>query len=300
MPEEAIWITGATGLLGRGLYQEFTENFEGQTIGTGFSRAKDPIHKLDLLDADAVTAFFKEHSPKYILHSAAERRPDISEKDPGFTNKLNVNSTKLLAELAAKHDAWILYISTDYVFDGTTPPYQPGDFPNPLNHYGQSKLDGENIIRETTENFGVLRVPILYGGETDFAESAVASIALTLQQDPIPPQDDWATRYPTHVADVAKVCLQMVDYKSFEERFRGIFQWSGDEPMTKYQMACAMAPSLGINVEDIPSSAEPPPPNGTPRPKDCCLDTSELSALGFGAQRSFEEAITEVISSING
>ena len=100
MSEESIWITGATGLLGRALYREFSENFTGQTLGTGFSRAKDPIKKLDLLDSKAVQEFIKEHTPRFILHSAAERRPDISEKDPEFTTRLNVKTTRQLSQWA--------------------------------------------------------------------------------------------------------------------------------------------------------------------------------------------------------
>jgi dTDP-4-dehydrorhamnose reductase len=297
MSGDTIWITGATGLLGRALYKSFSEGLNGKTIGTGFSRARDPIRKLDLLDTEEVISFVRKHTPRFILHSAAERRPDVSEKDPEFTRKLNVETTQLLAELAKEINAWILYISTDYVFDGTTPPYQPGDIPNPLNHYGRSKLDGENAIREVTDNFGVLRVPILYGDVENLAESAVTSIAPLLTHSPIPPQDHWAIRYPTHVEDVATVCLQMVDYKSYEERFRGIFHWSGDEPFTKYEMACAMAPVLSVDTEDIPAAPEPSP--GTPRPQDCCLDMTELSALGFGSQRSFSEAISGILSKHN-
>ncbi len=294
MPEESIWITGATGLLGRALYKTFSKHFTGRTLGTGFSRAQDPITKLDLLDSESVQEFYQKHSPKFILHSAAERRPDISENNPDFTNKLNVETTRQLAQLAKENDAWIIYLSTDYVFDGTTPPYQAGDFPNPLNHYGKSKLEGENAIRAITDNFAILRVPILYGEVENWAESAVTSIALALQQDPIPPLDHWATRYPTHVEDVASLCLQMVEYKTLEEGFRGIFQWSGNEPFTKYEMACAMAPALDIDPDNI--SPNPEPTQGAPRPEDCCLDTFELDSLGFGSQRDFKQAVAEILT----
>jgi S-adenosylmethionine synthetase len=293
MPAESIWITGATGLLGRALFHEFSVNFPGKTIGSGFSRAKEPIKKLDLLDSTAVQNFVNEQAPRFILHSAAERRPDISEEDPEFTNKLNIETTRQLAELAQANDSWIFYISTDYVFDGTTPPYQAGDFTNPLNHYGKSKLEGENVIREITDNFAILRVPILYGPVEDLSESAVTSIALTLQQDPIPAQDHWAIRYPTHVDDVATVCRQMAEYKTIEEGFRGVFHWSGNEPFTKYSIACAMASALDIDPTNIPLN--PKPTSGTPRPQDCCLDTFELDSLGFGSQRDFQQAITKIL-----
>ena len=296
MAGDTIWITGATGLLGRALFQEFRENFGGTTLGTGFSRASGDIRNLDLLDEKLAEAFINEHQPGYILHSAAERRPDISESDPEKTDRLNVDATRCLAKLAKETGAWILYISTDYVFDGTKPPYQAGDIPNPLNHYGKSKLEGENVIRDTTDNYAILRVPILYGSVESLEESAVTQIATQLRQDPIPPIENWATRYPTHVDDVALVCRQMVEYRADEEGFRGIFQWSGNEPFTKYEMARLMAPALDIDPSDIPSG--PDQNVGTPRPQDCCLDTTGLESLGFGAQRDFADAIQGILSAL--
>ena len=68
-------------------------------------------------------------------------------------------------------------ISADYVFDGTTPPYQTGDIPNPLNYYMKSKLEGENAVRDITDNYAILRIPILYGQVETLAESPVTLLA---------------------------------------------------------------------------------------------------------------------------
>ena len=294
MSGNKIWITGATGLLGRELVKEFSTSFEGETLGTGFSRAKPPVLKLDLLDPVQVETFIKEHKPRFILHCAAERRPDTSENNKEATTQLNVCVTRELARLAKAYGAWLLYISTDYVFDGTTPPYQTGDIPNPTNHYGQSKLAGENAIMDILDDYGILRVPILYGPVENLGESAVTSIANQLRKNPVPPIENWATRYPTHVADVAFVCRQMVQFKDFEAGFRGIFHWSGNEAFTKYGMACLMAPTLGIDPKSIPKG--PDTDTGTtPRPKDCGLDISSIGALGFGSQRDFGASIREIL-----
>lgn len=287
------WITGATGLLGRAILEEFAAAYEGDFVGTGFSRATGKVEKLDLLDRSAVESFFETKKPKFIIHSAAERKPDVSEKDPKATWTLNVDVTGHLAKLCHENGAWLLYLSTDYVFDGTAPPYQPGDDTNPLNYYGKSKLAGEDVIQKVSDNFGILRVPILYGEIEHLGESAVTSVALDLKESPTPAQDDWAIRYPTHVKDVALLCRQMVEQRSEEEGFRGIFHWSGNEPFTKYQMACIMAPVLGISRETV--TADPEPAKGTPRPQDCCLESTLLESLAFGRQRSFADAIVDIL-----
>jgi dTDP-4-dehydrorhamnose reductase len=291
------WITGATGLLGRAILAEFAAAYEGDFVGTGLSRASGKVEKLDLLDRSAVEAFFETKQPKFIIHSAAERKPDVSEKDPEAAWTLNVDTTEHLAKLCHENGAWLLYLSTDYVFDGTAPPYQPGDDTNPLNYYGKSKLAGEDVIQKVSDNFGILRVPILYGEIEHLGESAVTSVALDLKGSPTSAQDDWAIRYPTHVKDVALLCRQMVEQRSEDEGFRGIFHWSGNEPFTKYQMACIMSPVLGISRETVTADTEPA--TGTPRPQDCCLESTLLESLAFGRQRSFADAIVDILKRTN-
>ncbi|CEG80527.1 hypothetical protein RMATCC62417_14849 [Rhizopus microsporus] len=152
-----VVITGASGLLGRQVVKAFKD---WEVVGTAFSRAKDNLVKLDLTDKDAVETFFNKQQPNVVVHCAAERRPDVAEKDKDGVLLLNVESSKRLATIY-------------YVFDGTSPPYEIGDKPNPLQFYGQTKLAGENAVRQVYPNAVILRVPILYG-ETEYnGESAV-------------------------------------------------------------------------------------------------------------------------------
>ena len=119
-----ILVTGASGLLGRSLMAELAPlaGSADALIGTAHSRLKAPLRRLDLTDETAVRAAFAEWSPELVVHSAAERRPDVVDGDPASAERLNVDATRLLAELAAAHGARFIYLSTDYVFDGTKPP----------------------------------------------------------------------------------------------------------------------------------------------------------------------------------
>jgi dTDP-4-dehydrorhamnose reductase len=290
-----VLITGATGLLGRPLMDEFSAARGFETTGLGWSRAGHNLIKLDLRDAEATAALIRDGRPDVIIHSAAERRPDVSEKDPEGTKELNVEATRRLAELADEIGAWIIYLSTDYVFDGTAPPYAVDAQPNPLNAYGQSKLDGEVAVRESHANGGILRVPILYGPVEDLAESAITVVAAKLLETDggRVKLDHWATRYPTHTADVAVVCRQLVEAHQRQPDLGGAFHWSGDEPMTKYDMGLAMAPILGVSADLIEPDATPSP--GAPRPKDCHLDCSRLAELGIGQGTPFARAIREIL-----
>ena len=140
-----VLITGASGMLGRALLNEFTQN-GWNCLGLAFSRARGDLVKVDLGNADEVTRVVNSFRPSVLVHAAAERRPDVVEKQPEATRSLNVTASKHLADLCSELKCFLIYISTDYVFDGSSPPYQPSDTPNPINAYGRSKLDGERAV----------------------------------------------------------------------------------------------------------------------------------------------------------
>jgi dTDP-4-dehydrorhamnose reductase len=202
--------------------------------------------------------------------------------------------------MARKRDAWVLSISTDYVFDGTHPPYLYDAQPSPINAYGRSKLDGERALTETTDLGCVLRLPLLYGPIVDWAESAVTSlvpaIAASASSSPNPKaavMDAWAIRYPTFTPDVAFVIRQMLERHAHGETIRGIVQWSGNEPMTKYEIALRLAEALQLEAQLTPQRT---PTDATPRPHNCHLDSSRLEALEIGRRTPFDTAIRQVLA----
>jgi len=292
-----ILITGATGLLGRPVLRACAAQSAWRVTGTAFRRTGPGLARVDLSQPDGIPAFLDALAPDVIIHAAAERRPDVSERDPQGTQRLNVGATAALAQWAAARKAFLIYISTDYVFDGTTPPYKPGDATHPLNAYGQSKLEGEQAVRAAGGDAAVLRVPILYGEVETLDESPVTVLAknmLNAKSGERLAMENWATRYPTHTADVAAVLRQMVERRLADDAFRGTFHWSGDEPMTKYGMALAFAPLLGFDPERLAPDATPPA--GAPRPKDAHLDTSDLERLGIGQRTPFATALPSILA----
>ena len=291
-----VIITGATGLLGRALLKSLKElqdmAGEYQVLGTGFSRAEDPVVFLDLRDAEAVTDLIQEFRPHVILHSAAERRPDISENDPEATRSLNVDATRTVAEAADSVGAWVIYISTDYVFDGTSPPYKPDDSPNPLNFYGQSKLEGEEAVRATGDHC-ILRVPVLYGDSPSFDESPITQIGRTVIEGKLTTLDHWATRYPTMTMDVAAVCEHLLERKRHVADFGGTYHFSAGEALTKYEIAQAIAQVCELSADHI--TPDPNPPSGAPRPKNSQLHCSTLMELGIGGWMTFDTGVYSVM-----
>ena len=292
-----ILITGATGLLGRPVLRACAAVPAWRVTGASFRRTGPGLERVDLSQTEQIPAFLDRLEPTVIIHSAAERRPDVSEKDPAGTQRLNVGATAALAQWAAAHRAFLIYISSDYVFDGTAAPYTPTSKTHPINSYGQSKLDGEHAVQAAGCCAAILRVPILYGEVETLDESPVTVLAknmLSARPGERLAMEHWATRYPTHTGDVAAVLRQMVAHRLTHPGFSGIFHWSGSEPMTKYDMACAFAPLLSFDASRL--VADPHPPAGAPRPKDCHLDSAALERLDIGQRTPFASAIPAILA----
>ena len=282
-----IVLTGASGLLGRAVMAELLPNFD--IIGLGLNRIHSGIQKLNLLDTESVSEFMWAVKPDILIHSAAERRPDISQNDPKRTIALNVEATRHLARLAYQTGSWMIYLSTNYVFDGMSPPYSPQDLTNPLNLYGQSKLDGENAVRVETDQFCIIRLPALYGQVDFLGETSITQIGEQIQSEEKINIDHWSIRRPTWVNDVAVVCRQIIEHRSNQSNFNGTYHWSANEPMTKYQIAQSMGEVVNCSTTHLIPDVKPPV--GVLRPQDCELDCSDLVNLGIGQRTPFQTAI---------
>ncbi|RFU48193.1 SDR family oxidoreductase [Paraburkholderia sp. DHOC27] len=295
-----VAVLGASGLLGRALADELALQPDWQVVSTAFRRAGSQLIALDIRDAQAVAQFIEREAPDAVVVAAAERRPDVCEHDPALARALNVDAVRYVAQAAARRGAWVLSISTDYVFDGSQPPYRYDARPSPLNAYGRSKLDGERALAETTAFGCVLRLPLLYGPIVDWTESAVTSLVPAIAAsahgtaDTKPAvMDAWAIRYPTFTPDVAFVIRQMLEHHARGEAINGIAQWSGEEPMTKYEIALRLAEALQLGEARL--TPQYTPTDATPRPHNCHLDSSRLEALGIGRRTRFDTAIREVL-----
>lgn len=266
-----VVVTGASGLLGREVLKCFSGG-KWEALGLAYSRASGNLKKVDLCDSAQVEEILTQFHPDVVVHCAAERRPDIVDSQKDKTVALNVSATQSLATLCSKQSIYLLYISTDYVFDGKAPPYVPSSPTNPINTYGLTKRDGEGVVLRHA-GLGVLRIPVLYGPLESLSESAVTTL-FSLVQDPTKPAklSDYEQRYPTHVTNCAQACLGLA-----ERRLPGIWHYSGKEPFTKYTMALAMAEEFGLSVDHLTGVKEPSP--GAVRPYDCHLDSSATEKI---------------------
>ncbi|WP_444898926.1 dTDP-4-dehydrorhamnose reductase family protein [Microbulbifer sp. VAAC004] len=273
-----ILITGASGLLGRSVFKQLSNKPTFSVIGTAFCRAGENLIRLDLSDSSAVKASLNDIRPEVVIHCAAERWPDRCADNPDTAWQLNVSSTELLSKHCSEINAQLVYISTDYVFDGSAPPYAPDDIPNPVNFYGRSKLAGEEAVLKNG-NHWVLRLPWLFGPVSYLEESGITALLETLREQKPVTLDHWAIRFPTSVEEVAEVLEQCLLKTQRGIQFEGIYQWSGDTACTRFELAHIIAKVCELSADHI--SADSKPDFSVPRPYNCQLDKSRLTNLGI-------------------
>lgn len=288
-----VLVTGASGLLGRAVRAAFAAAPGWVVVGAGHSRVGGDTGLVpsDLRTPGGCAALVEAHAPDVVVHAAAERRPDVCERDAAASEVLNVEAVWALARAAAARGAAFVQVSTDYLWDGEAAPYREGDAASPPNEYGRQKLRGEHAALAAHPNAIILRVPVLYGPTTDLAESAVTMFAaVVLAADKPATVDDWQIRVPTLTTDVgatlvnvaaAAVAAAAGGPAGGQTAVRGVYHYSSTERYTRWGLVQDFGRLLGRSTAHVTRLDGPPP--GAPRPRDCQLCCDKLAAAGLAA-----------------
>jgi dTDP-4-dehydrorhamnose reductase len=216
-----ILITGASGLLGRQV-TEIARSRGHDVVGLG--RAE-----LDVTDAALVAKAVASHSPEAVVHCAAYTAVDRAESEPDRAYAVNRDGARHVAHAAKDAGAVLLYVSTDYVFDGSARrPYRPDDPTGPLSVYGRSKLEGEEAVRGVGGAWIVVRTSWLYGGGSGFVPAILRRAA---RGEALRIVDDQRGR-PTWAPDAAATLLDLL-----ERGVRGVWHVAGGGDCTWLDLA---------------------------------------------------------------
>ena len=278
-----LLLTGASGFFGKIAFRILSKKYN--TIGLAYSSNfnRDFI-RFNLIDTHLIFAFLDKIKPNIIVHSAACRAPDICESDPDFVQKFNVEATSKIAEWCSLNNVKLVYISTDYVFDGISPPYSENDTPNPLNFYGKSKFMGE-LATQKCENSIIVRMPLQYGFSLPEKESFLLKVLNQFQAGLPIELDDSQFRFPTLSDDVAIAVSNLL-----QQDFSGIIHLSGSTKSTRFSMYKTIA-----EVFNFPTSLllkmDLPEVKDAKRPNNSQLNTSLYESLCNHKFRSFRDGL---------
>ena len=274
-------MTGASGQLGHDVVKHLI---------TKSHTALTPSHKeLDIADCDSTSKYFKDYLPDSVIHCAAWTSVDLAEDNIDRCRAVNVNGTENIVKECKTRNIPLLYVSTDYVFDGSgNKPWTVNDEPSPINAYGLSKYDGEKIVLTHPLHF-ILRTSWLFGCTgNNFVKTIIEKTnttdALRVVSDQI--------GSPTYSADLAPLILDMVmsdKYGTYHAHNDGFCSW--------YDVAVEILRAAEIDREIIPISSSQFPTKAV-RPLNCRLDVSSLKNNGFYNLPHWKNAIKRFVQTI--
>ncbi len=238
-----VLLTGSNGLLGQKIIEQAANWPTISLIATSkgpnrcTTKAGYCYEELDLLKPEQVADVLNKYQPDVLIHAAAMTQVDQCHQNPEACQLLNVEATYQLAQHCDRLGIHMVYLSTDFVFDGLAGPYSEDDVPQPVSIYGQSKLQAENIVRQMQAKWSIVRTILVYGVLADMSRSNIvlwAKNALENQQAIRVVNNQW--RMPTLAEDLAWACLQIANKGA-----DGIFHISGNEMMSIAEMVAKIA-----------------------------------------------------------
>ena len=263
-----ILITGANGFLGHYLIKHLLPaNHLVIATGKGESRLLQKHDRLiyipmDFTDPFAVHDVFEKISPNVIVHAGAMANVDECERDQWKAYVTNVEGTLTLLANAEEHQAHFIFVSTDFVFDGESGPYDENSQANPVNFYGRTKLDAEDAVREYPFDWTIVRTVLIYGNNPTGRDNILTVVNKKLSAGENYSVVDDMVRTATFVEDLAKGIVSIIMKKK-----TGIYHLSGKDPVTPYQMARKVAEHLQLDISlikkvsaaDLDAAAKRPP-----------------------------------------
>jgi len=278
-----LLLTGASGFFGKIAYRILTKDF--YTVGLAYSSSLNPdFISFDLTDINSIPTFLDKLNPDIIVHSAACRNPDKCESNPDFVRKLNVKATRKIADWSFQNNVKLVYISTDYVFDGSLPPYSENDKPNPISFYGKSKLMGEHAVQRC-DDYIIVRMPLQYGFSQPEDDSFLLKILNLLEKGKPVEIDNSQIRFPTLSYDVAIAISNLI-----RKNFSGIIHLSGPTKSTRFSMYKAIADVFNF-PDSLVVEMNLPELKNAKRPANSQLNCSLYESLCNHKFRSLKEGL---------
>ncbi|MEB6062672.1 dTDP-4-dehydrorhamnose reductase [Enterococcus gallinarum] len=273
-------ITGGNGQLGTELRHLLDE--------TGVTYVSTDSQEMDITDAKETMAKIQEIKPEVIFHCAAYTAVDQAEDEgKALDEKINVEGTRNVAQAAKAVGATLVYISTDYVFDGTKKEgeYRVDDPVNPQNEYGRTKLLGEQVVQEIMNDYYIIRTSWVFG---QYGHNFVFTMQrLAKEHESLTVVNDQFGR-PTWTRTLAEFMKYVIDHRAPT----GIYHLSNDNHCSWYEFAREILKEFVVEVKPVTSEQYP---QKAKRPQYSVMDLSKAKAIGFEIP-TWQEALEQMLS----
>lgn len=293
-----IFVTGVNGQLGHDVMNELaSRGYEGvgsdlasfySGIDDGTAVTRMPYVSLDITDAQAVKQVLEDVHPDAVIHCAAWTAVDMAEDDENVAKvrAVNAGGTQNIADVCKELDCKMLYLSTDYVFDGQgTEPWQPDckEY-KPLNVYGQTKLEGELAVSHTLDKYFIVRIAWVFGKNGKNFVKTMLNVGKT--HDTVRVVNDQIGT-PTYTFDLARLLVDMIESDAYgyyhATNEGGYISW--------YDFTCEIYRQAGYTTKVVPVTTAEYGLSKAKRPFNSRLDKSKLIANGFKPLPDWKDAL---------
>ena len=284
-----LLVTGASGLFGTKLCELATR--KSWEVHSAHVQHKPPYGipvRFDISDRKAAEEVFRHVKPEVVVHSAAMTDVDRCESEKALAWRINVEGTLNIAKNCRQHGAFLLYISTDYVFDGEKGTHRESETPNPVNYYGLTKLKGEEAVKELLETCCIARTSVVYGaipaaGKVNFALWLLERLKRKEKTNVV--IDQWNS--PTLNTNLARMTCEVI-----EKRLTGVFHLAGASRLSRYGFAQNLAEVFNLEKDLITPVESTKIPWIARRPGDSSLNVDK-------ALETLENKPLQITSALN-
>lgn len=292
--KKRLLITGSNGLLGQKLVELLRKQANVDLIATARGVNRLPVTdgytyaSLDITVQEEVNAIFDQFKPEIVIHTAAMTNVDTCETDQEGCDLLNVDAVAFIIQACEKHNSYLCHLSTDFIFDGAAGPYTEEGIANPISYYGESKLKAEQLLLASSIRWSIARTVLVYGIVPDMSRSNIVLwVKKSLEEGKTIQVVTDQFRTPTLAEDLAIGCWLLA-----KDEVEGIFNISGSDFLTPYEMAVMTADYYGLDKSLLQKADSSTFQQTAKRPARTgfVLDKAK-KVLGY-APRTFQEGIT--------
>lgn len=277
-----VLVTGVKGQLGYDVVNELKKR--------GHEAVGVDIEEMDITDEESVNRVIREAAPDAVIHCAAYTAVDAAEDNVDLCRAVNATGTGNIARVCKALDIRMMYISTDYVFNGQgTRPWEPDDQREPLNIYGQTKYEGELEVEENLKKYFIVRIAWVFGVNGKNFIKTMLNLGKT--RDKLSVVADQIGS-PTYTFDLARLLVDMIEtekYGRYHATNEGLCSW--------YEFACEIFKQAGMNVTVEPVTSDQFPVKAK-RPMNSRISKDKLKENGFQPLPSWQDALRRYLTEI--
>ena len=266
-------VTGSAGLVGQQVVKDLSKSNQ---VFSCYNESKpeygDSV-KMDLKNYEMISSVLTEIKPDVVIHLGAMTGVDLCEKEKTSASEINTKATEIIAKECSKLNSFLVYVSTDYVFDGNFGMYKEDDVANPLGFYGKSKLEGEKAVQNFSTNWCIARTSTPFGLHPTKKSFPMWVIENLQKQKQIDVLIDQFTS-PTYIPNLSRMLIEIS-----ERRITGIIHVAGASKISRYQMASMISDKLNLDGTLLKQISMNKMKWVAQRPKDSSLDVSRASSI---------------------